>query len=50
MRGRRAGLVSSGRRATEGYKLQLHSECDFLLSRFKIRRELRAGEIDALKR
>lgn len=36
--------------ATEGYKLQLHSECDFLLSRFKIRRELRAGEIDALKR
>merc|ERR1719333_1274778 len=35
--------------ATTEYEVQLHSECDWLLQNFDIRKEARAKETDALK-
>jgi len=35
--------------ATEKYISGLHAECDWLMSNFAVRKEARAGEIDALK-
>merc|ERR1719380_289526 len=35
--------------ATEKYIGSLHSECDWLMSNFDLRKEARAGEMDALK-
>jgi len=35
--------------ATEQYISSLHAECDWLISNFDIRKQARAGEIDALK-
>merc|ERR1719335_1917381 len=32
------------------YIAQLHGSCDFLVANFDIRREARAGEVDALKK
>jgi len=34
--------------ATEGYISQLHAECDWLIQYFDVRKEARAGEVDAL--
>merc|ERR1719364_230812 len=35
--------------ATEQYISSLHAECDWLLSNFDVRKEARAGEVEALK-
>merc|ERR1740121_1323148 len=35
--------------ATTGYIAQLHSECDWLIKYYDVRKEARASEIDALK-
>merc|ERR1719238_1653284 len=36
--------------ATEKYLASLHLECDWLLKNFDLRKEARAGEVDALKK
>merc|ERR1719450_1647007 len=36
--------------ATEKYLSDLHLECDWLLKNFELRKDARAGEIDALKK
>merc|ERR550514_2427509 len=36
--------------ATEKYGASLHSECDWLMQNYAIRKEARAGEVDALTR
>merc|ERR1719223_1662780 len=36
--------------ATEKYIASLHSECDWLIQYFDVRKEARAGEIDSLKK
>merc|ERR1719163_1326998 len=35
--------------ATEQYISSLHAECDWLMSNFDVRKEARAGEMEALK-
>merc|ERR1719191_682941 len=35
---------------TEKYIMELHQECDWLLQHFDLRKEARAGEVDALKK
>eukprot|EP00448_Togula_jolla_P002997 CAMPEP_0170593734 /NCGR_PEP_ID=MMETSP0224-20130122/13617_1 /TAXON_ID=285029 /ORGANISM="Togula jolla, Strain CCCM 725" /LENGTH=733 /DNA_ID=CAMNT_0010917729 /DNA_START=37 /DNA_END=2235 /DNA_ORIENTATION=- len=35
--------------ATKEYEMQLHQECDWLTQNFELRKEARAGEVDALK-
>merc|ERR1719420_1561018 len=35
--------------ATEKYLASLHTECDWLLKNFDLRKEARAGEVDSLK-
>merc|ERR1711879_986201 len=35
--------------ATEKYISGLHAECDWLMSNYQVRKEARAGEVDALK-
>jgi septal ring factor EnvC (AmiA/AmiB activator) len=46
------GKASAGKElmATEGYISSLHAECDWLLKYFDMRKEARAGEIDALEK
>merc|ERR1719198_201924 len=36
--------------ATEKTIMDLHADCDWLISNFEIRKEARAGEIDSLKK
>merc|ERR1719161_2423753 len=36
--------------AAGDYQVQLHKECDWLLKNFDLRKEARAGEVDALKK
>merc|ERR1719453_837516 len=36
--------------ATAQYLSQVHGECDWLLTNFQVRKDARAGEVDALKK
>jgi len=36
--------------ATKEYISELHADCDWLLEKYDIRKEARAGEIEALKK
>merc|ERR1719240_2291365 len=36
--------------ATKEYMSQLHSECDWLLQNYQLRKDARADEVDALKK